>query len=89
LFLEHDPEKWEPVFGKDHAPAKEHDPEKWASDLISLFCRHGRTCSGHPRLCNKEGVDARNKCGHDDAARSSPDLIPAEKIMLQSNNAVE
>ena len=20
--LEHDPEKWEPVFGKDHAPAK-------------------------------------------------------------------
>jgi hypothetical protein len=27
--IEHDPEKWEPVFGKDHAPAKEHDPEKW------------------------------------------------------------
>jgi hypothetical protein len=20
---------WKPVFGKDHAPAKEHDPEKW------------------------------------------------------------
>jgi hypothetical protein len=27
--LEHDPEKWTPVFGQDHAPAKiEHDPEK-------------------------------------------------------------
>ena len=24
--LEHDPEKWVPVFGKDHAPAKAHDP---------------------------------------------------------------
>jgi hypothetical protein len=27
--LEHDPEKWVPVFGKDHAPQLEHDPEKW------------------------------------------------------------
>jgi hypothetical protein len=26
---EHDPEKWTPVFGKDHAPPIEHDPEKW------------------------------------------------------------
>jgi hypothetical protein len=26
----HDPEKWEPVFGQDHAQAKAHDPEKWA-----------------------------------------------------------
>jgi hypothetical protein len=26
--IEHDPEKWKPVFGKDHA-AREHDPEKW------------------------------------------------------------
>jgi hypothetical protein len=24
----HDPEKWEPVFGKDHAQ-KSNDPEKW------------------------------------------------------------
>jgi hypothetical protein len=28
--LEHDPEKWEPVFREDHAPTtSEHDPEKW------------------------------------------------------------
>jgi hypothetical protein len=27
--LEHDPEKWVPVFRKDHAPPIEHDPEKW------------------------------------------------------------
>jgi hypothetical protein len=65
-------------------------PKKPAPDLISLFRRHGRTCSGHLRLCNKEGVDARNKCGHDDKARSSPDLIQggnrfSEKIMLQQN----
>src|SRR5215469_16420397 len=26
--LGHDPEKWAPVFGKDHAE-KGHDPEKW------------------------------------------------------------
>src|SRR3954468_22198154 len=26
--FEHDPEKWEPVFGRDHAQGK-HDPEKW------------------------------------------------------------
>jgi hypothetical protein len=25
----HDPEKWIPVFGKDHAPTQVHDPEKW------------------------------------------------------------
>jgi hypothetical protein len=25
----HDPEKWNPVFRKDHAPLKMHDPEKW------------------------------------------------------------
>jgi hypothetical protein len=26
----HDPEKWIPVFRKDHAPSKAvHDPEKW------------------------------------------------------------
>src|SRR5712691_6034911 len=33
IFLEHDPEKWAPVFGTDHAPAKEHDPEKACSEL--------------------------------------------------------
>src|SRR5208282_4584037 len=27
---EHDPEKWAPVFGQDHARTKQHDPEKWA-----------------------------------------------------------
>jgi hypothetical protein len=26
---EHDPEKWHPVFGKDHAPLEKHDPERW------------------------------------------------------------
>jgi hypothetical protein len=27
---QHDPEKWKPVFRKDHAPPKnQHDPEKW------------------------------------------------------------
>jgi len=28
IFSEHDPEKWEPVFRKDHAPTKgwDHDP---------------------------------------------------------------
>jgi hypothetical protein len=26
----HDPEKWKPVFRKDHAPLKMHDPEKLA-----------------------------------------------------------
>jgi len=25
----------------------------------------------HPRLCSKEGVDARNKCGHDEEAKSA------------------
>ena len=30
LAVEHDPEKWEPVFGQDHAQTNEHDPEKWA-----------------------------------------------------------
>jgi hypothetical protein len=34
LFLEHDPEKWEPVFGKDHALVKSMIPKKPAPDLI-------------------------------------------------------
>jgi hypothetical protein len=27
LRLEHDPEKWQPVFGRDHAPPQKHDPK--------------------------------------------------------------
>jgi hypothetical protein len=27
--IEHDPEKWIPVFRQDHAQNIEHDPEKW------------------------------------------------------------
>jgi hypothetical protein len=27
--LKHDPEKWQPVFGQDHAHQRKHDPEKW------------------------------------------------------------
>ena len=27
--------------------------------------RHGRACPGHPRLFCCQGVDGRNKCGHD------------------------
>ena len=35
---------------------------------ISLS-RHGRTCSGHPRLaCGDKDVDGRVKHGHDDGA---------------------
>jgi hypothetical protein len=30
----HDPEKWEPVFGKDHAREKAMIPKKPAPDLI-------------------------------------------------------
>jgi hypothetical protein len=30
---EHDPEKWTPVFRKDHAPSERHDPEKHALGL--------------------------------------------------------
>jgi hypothetical protein len=40
--MEHDPEKWEPVFRKGHAPVKEHDPEKWKpvfrKDQASVKC---------------------------------------------------
>jgi hypothetical protein len=32
--LEHDPEKWIPVFGKDHAPPESMIPKKPAPDLI-------------------------------------------------------
>jgi hypothetical protein len=34
-----------------------------------IFIRHGRTCSGHPRLCfspDCKDVDARHKAGHDE-----------------------
>ncbi len=32
---------------------------------VEFFRRHGRTCSGHPRLRNAQGVDGRDKHGHD------------------------
>jgi hypothetical protein len=37
-FLEHDPEKRAPVFGKDHAPPIEHDPEKACPGLDPGAC---------------------------------------------------
>ncbi|RWM22114.1 PLP-dependent aminotransferase family protein, partial [Mesorhizobium sp.] len=61
--LEHDPEKWEPVFGKDHAPAREHDPEpkvseskKWEPAFGERSCpnkeldRDGDSTKRHHRL---------------------------------------
>jgi len=40
---------------------------------LRLRWRHGRTCSGHPRLPSlkrrKQGVDGRDKRGHDDVGR--------------------
>jgi hypothetical protein len=55
----------------------------------SPFYRHGRTCSGHPRLsfgvC--EDVDARNKCGHDDFGerwRIEEPVMMAEKFKPDS-----
>jgi len=32
--LEHDPEKWKPVFGKDHAPIKQLDHDRFQSDRV-------------------------------------------------------
>jgi hypothetical protein len=42
------------------------------------FRRHGRTCSGHPRLCAKKVVDARHKAGHDggEAIRFAQTRVP-------------
>jgi hypothetical protein len=38
----------------------------WRGVILAAFStRHGRARPGHPRLCNKEGVDARDKRGHD------------------------
>jgi hypothetical protein len=36
--------------------------------------RHGRTCSGHPRLASfgNEDVDARDERGHDEGAAPRP-----------------
>jgi hypothetical protein len=36
--FEHDPEKWVPAFGKDHAQ-RVHDPEKAMNDLFDSAVR--------------------------------------------------
>jgi hypothetical protein len=36
LYVEHDPEKWMPVFGKDHAQAKKLEPDPIQSKRIRL-----------------------------------------------------
>jgi hypothetical protein len=53
---EHDPEKWVPVFGKDHAPTIEHDPEKWVPVFgkdhapTTSWSRDDDSKKGHPAL---------------------------------------
>jgi hypothetical protein len=37
--LEHDPEKWIPVFGKDHAQTKNLDPDPIQLNWIMLYAR--------------------------------------------------
>src|SRR3954452_9740866 len=42
--FENDPEKWEPVFGRDHAQGK-HDPAKW-EPLSDEIMREGNMIPG-------------------------------------------
>jgi hypothetical protein len=64
----HDPEKWEPVFGKDHA-RKKHDPEKWEPVFGKIM------------LKQKAGAyDASAKSHRILAARSSAAMPTSEKI---------
>jgi len=35
-YIEHDPEKWEPVFRKDHAPSKTYRAQSIQSEAIVL-----------------------------------------------------
>jgi hypothetical protein len=60
--LEHDPEKWEPVFGQDHAQ-RGHDPEKHVPDLI----RDGNRFS--EKIMRKESMIAEGGNGYGAAAR--------------------
>jgi hypothetical protein len=36
-------------------------------EYVVTVRRHGRARPGHPRLGNKQGVDARHEAGHDGA----------------------
>ena len=47
--------------------------------LIRTLPRHGRTCSGHPRLSRAlEVVDARAKHGHDDVGRAGHQAVDTD-----------
>jgi hypothetical protein len=39
FLLEHDPEKWEPVFGKDHAQTRSQSAIAIQSKAIALWCQ--------------------------------------------------
>src|SRR5690606_12061504 len=44
--LEHDPGKWKPLSGRDHAQAGMHDPKKW----LPLFGKdHAQTAMHDPK----------------------------------------
>src|SRR6266436_3004288 len=49
---------------------------KRSGDRFALSnVRHGRTCSGHPRLCGgSQDVDARDKPGHDEGGHANESL---------------
>jgi hypothetical protein len=55
--LEHDPEKWMPVFRKDHAPAKklDHDPE--------MAGHRKRPCSA--KMLERQSYEAIGALEHD------------------------
>ena len=52
---------------------------KIESHNLGTNFRHARPCAGHPRLCDKEGVDGKDKPGHDNTFRVSAIAFP-EKI---------
>jgi hypothetical protein len=71
--LEHDPEKWEPVFGKDHAQTKKLEP---TSDFINndkaLAHRQLSSPSSHANIvanASCRSIVSRAKKQHDAGVR--------------------
>jgi hypothetical protein len=63
--LEQDPEKWNPVFGKDHAPTQYPDRDSLQLDRIMVWdLRRG---SGQPDGKLRDAVLRTAMRGHDEA----------------------
>jgi hypothetical protein len=75
-FVAHDPEKWEPVFGKDHAPTKDDAMKRSAQigllvmGALTTTSAAGYFAHNHEQTCQARAADNPQQQSQQDCGRS-------------------